>query len=177
MDDPPSWVRQHLRRGEQVLGWSDACPDEMHYRVMAEVVRTRGLRVKIAVAVGILNLLAGLLVLESASFGRPGEMVPMLFYLGMLGFILLEVSRRYIFRNMERASEAVEEGGFVMTNRRLFALDARLQTVAWEVASAPEAALADHAPNEVTVRFRNGTVVDVPGVEDPEALVRGVGAI
>ena len=175
-EDAPVWVRRWLEPGEKLIGWSDACPDEMQARVVLAMGRLSRVARTVWVATSIAALALAGLFANALLTGRADAIVPILFFGGIMAATVLVARKRYGERDAvpERASEAVEEGGFFLTNRRLVALDARLSGVAWSIPGRPVSAVADETFAEVTISFRDGRSYDVLGVEAPASLVRGL---
>lgn len=173
----PVWVRKWLEPGERLIGWSDACPDEMQVRVEGEMARLSRVTRTVGLGLVLAGIALGILVVDALLTGSSEAIVPMIFFAGLMATLIVLAYARYGRRREvpALASELVEEGGFFLTQRRLVALDAQLSALAWVIEGNPVSAVADGNLSEVRVRFRGGRSYDVMGVEAPHALIEGLG--
>ena len=168
-DPVPDWVRYELAPGETLLGWSDACPDRMQERFEAEDQRLLGIgRSTLRGAAAITVVFAALLLLSG-----PGERLAMFLYAAIVVAYLGVTAADHLVPHLRSrtASATAELGGFVLTNRRVFAMDVHLDGITWMRPGEVTGGVRHSDSHRLRLWFEDGPPVDLDGVESPDTLL------
>ena len=168
-DPVPPWVRYELAPDETLLGWSDACPDRMQERYEAEYHHRLGTGRNILWAIAaITGVFAGILLLSD-----PGErLATVLYALIVVAFLGATAAGHLVHRiTSAEASASAELGGFVLTDKRVFAMDVHLDAVAWTRPGDVTGGVRHPESHRLRLWFTDGPPVDLDGVESPDTLL------
>ena len=168
-DPAPDWVRYELAPDEKLLGWSDACPDRMQERFEAEDQRLLGIGLSTLRGVAAITVVFAALLLLSG----PGERLAMFLYAAIVVAFLGVTSMDHLVPHLRSrtASATAELGGFVLTDRRVFAMDVHLEGIAWMRPGEVTAGVRHSEPHRLRLWFDDGPPVDLDGVESPDTLL------
>ena len=103
----------------------------------------------------------------------PGERLAMFLYAAIIIALLGVTFMDHLVPQLRSrtASATAEMGGFVLTDRRVFAMDAHLEGIAWTRPGEVTGGTQHSEPHRLRLWFDDGAPVDLDGVESPDTLL------